>query len=161
MGTSALYFSACGLQRLAQLQGIAAQHLGGGLLAACGGDFTPQAEDADAEYERLVALGVEFFSPPNEITAGVNVVWHGAATSLAVPMALVGMAAFFGATVRAPVTAMVLVTEMTATTEVIVPMMAATAAAVLAAHLVGSPPIYDSLRERMPDEEAIERRGDG
>ena len=33
MGTSALYFSACGLQRLAQLQGIAAQHLGGGLLA--------------------------------------------------------------------------------------------------------------------------------
>ena len=93
-------------------------------------------------------------------TAGVNVVWHGAATSLAVPMALVGMAAFFGATVRAPVTAMVLVTEMTATTEVIVPMMAATAAAVLAAYVVGSPPIYDSLRERMPDEESIERRGD-
>ena len=29
--------------------------------------------DADAEYERLVALGVHFFSPPNEITAGVNV----------------------------------------------------------------------------------------
>ncbi len=58
-------------------------------------------------------------------------------------------------------TAMVLVTEMTATTEVIVPMMAATAAAVLAAYVVGSPPIYDSLRERMPDEESIERRGDG
>jgi len=91
-------------------------------------------------------------------TAGVNVVWSGAAISLAVPMALVGMAAFFGATVRAPVTAMVLVTEMTATTEVIVPMMAATAAAVLVAYLVGSPPIYDSLRERMPDEESIERR---
>lgn len=43
---------------------------------------------------------------------------------------------------------MVLVIEMTASTAVIVPMLAATAAAVLAAHLAGSPPIYDSLRER-------------
>jgi CIC family chloride channel protein len=48
---------------------------------------------------------------------------------------------------------------MTATTEVLVPMMAATAAAVLIAYVVGSPPIYDSLRERMPDGESIERRG--
>jgi CIC family chloride channel protein len=74
-------------------------------------------------------------------------------------MALVGMAAFFGATVRAPVTGLVLVAEMTATTEVLVPMMAATAAAVLAAYVVGSPPIYDSLRARMPDEASIEERG--
>ena len=68
-------------------------------------------------------------------------------------MALVGMAAFFGATVRAPVTAIVLVIEMTATTEAAIPMLAGTAAAVLTAYLVGSPPIYDSLRERMPPEE--------
>ncbi len=88
-------------------------------------------------------------------------VWPDDVSSLAVPMALVGMAAFFGATVRAPVTGMVLVVEMTATTEVLVPMMAATAAAVLTAYLVGSPPIYDSLRARMPDERSIERRGDG
>jgi CIC family chloride channel protein len=91
----------------------------------------------------------------------VNAVWPGHATSLAVPMALVGMAAFFAASVRAPVTGMVLVIEMTATTEVVVPMMAATAAAVLAAYLVGSPPIYDSLRKRMPDEASIQRRGGG
>jgi chloride channel protein, CIC family len=92
---------------------------------------------------------------------GFNAVWPGNTTQLAVPMALVGMAAFFGATVRAPVTGMVVVTEMTATTEVLVPMMAATAAAVLAAYVVGSPPIYDSLRERMPDEASIEKRGSG
>jgi CIC family chloride channel protein len=67
---------------------------------------------------------------------------------LVVPFAIVGMACFFTASVRAPVTGMVLVIEMTATTAVIVPMLAATAAAVLAAYLVGSPPIYDSLRER-------------
>ena len=67
-------------------------------------------------------------------------------------MAIVGMGAFFGATVRAPVTGIVLVIEMTATTSVAVPMLAATAAAVLAAELLRSPPIYDSLRERMPAE---------
>ena len=70
------------------------------------------------------------------------------ASSLALPMAVVGMSCFFGASVRAPVTGMVLVIEMTASTAVIVPMLAATAAAVLTAYLVGSPPIYDSLRER-------------
>jgi CIC family chloride channel protein len=50
---------------------------------------------------------------------------------------------------------------MTATTEVLVPMMAATAAAVLVANVLGSPPIYDSLRARMPDEASIEDRGRG
>lgn len=92
---------------------------------------------------------------------GVDAVWGGAATSLAIPMVLSGMAAFFAATVRAPVTALVLVAEMTATTQALVPMMAATASAVLAAYLVGTPPIYESLRARMPDEESIERRGRG
>ncbi|BBY31831.1 ClC family H(+)/Cl(-) exchange transporter [Mycolicibacterium sediminis] len=72
------------------------------------------------------------------------------AAALAVPIAIVGMTALFGATVRAPLTGIVLVVEMTATTSVVVPMIAATAAAVLAAELLRSPPIYDSLRERMP-----------
>ena len=83
---------------------------------------------------------------------GADVVLPGNQMSLVVPMAIVGMAAFFGATVRAPVTGIVIVVEMTATTSVVVPMLAATAAAVLAAELLQSPPIYDSLRERMPDE---------
>jgi CIC family chloride channel protein len=87
-----------------------------------------------------------------------DAMWPGDATQLAIPMALVGMAAFFGATVRAPLTGMVLVTEMTATTEVLVPTMAATVAAVLVANLIGAKPIYDSLRDRMPDEEPIEKR---
>jgi CIC family chloride channel protein len=50
---------------------------------------------------------------------------------------------------------------MTATTEVLVPMMAATAAAVFVAYLIGSPPIYESLRQRMPSEADIEDRGHG
>ncbi len=88
-----------------------------------------------------------------------DAVWPEGTTQLAIPMALVGMAAFFGATVRAPVTAMVLVTEMTATTATLVPMMVSTAAAVFIANVVGSLPIYDSLRQRMPDEASIEGRG--
>ena len=78
----------------------------------------------------------------------LGLMWPGNIAALAVPMAVVGMAAFFGATVRAPVTGMVLVIEMTASTAAIVPLLAATASAVLAAYLTGSPPIYDSLRER-------------
>ena len=78
----------------------------------------------------------------------VDLIWPGDIMFLAVPMAIVGMAAFFGASVRAPITGMVLVVEMTASTAAIVPMLAATGAAVLAAYLTGSPPIYDSLRER-------------
>ncbi|MCF8610504.1 ClC family H(+)/Cl(-) exchange transporter [Gordonia sp. HY285] len=78
-----------------------------------------------------------------------DVVLPGQQPSLTVAMAIVGMSALFGAVVRAPVTGVVLVMEMTATTTVTVPMLAATAAAVLVAQLVGSPPIYDSLRERM------------
>lgn len=73
----------------------------------------------------------------------------GVAPNLTIAMALVGMAAFFSATVRAPLTGIVLVSEMTATATLTIPMAAAAAAAVLVAQLVSSPPIYDSLRERM------------
>lgn len=73
----------------------------------------------------------------------------GVDSSLTIAMALVGMAAFFGAVVRAPITGVVIVIEMTATTSITVPMIAATAAAVVVAQLAGAPPIYDSLRERM------------
>jgi len=81
-----------------------------------------------------------------------DAVWPEDVASLAIPMALVGMAAFFAATIRAPLTGIVIVIEMTATTSVTVPMLAACAAAVLAANAVGSAPIYDSLRARTPPE---------
>ncbi|MGW0021841.1 chloride channel protein [Rhodococcus sp. NPDC003382] len=68
---------------------------------------------------------------------------------LGVSMAIVGMSAFFAATVRAPFTGIVLVIEMTAVSAITVPMAAASAAAVLVAQLAGSAPIYDSLRHRM------------
>jgi len=60
--------------------------------------------------------------------------------------ALVGMAAFFIAVVRAPVTGIVLVTEMTANVTMLLPMLGAGFMAMLVPTLLGNMPIYDSLR---------------
>jgi CIC family chloride channel protein len=62
--------------------------------------------------------------------------------------AVVGMAAFFTGVVQAPVTGIVLVIEMTASFTMLLPMLAACFAAMLIPNLLGTPPIYDSLRER-------------
>ena len=62
--------------------------------------------------------------------------------------AVVGMAAFFTAVVRAPVTGIVLVAEMTASFTLLLPMLGACFAAMVVPTLLGNAPIYDTLRER-------------
>jgi chloride channel protein, CIC family len=62
--------------------------------------------------------------------------------------AVVGIAAFFAGVVRAPITGIVLVTEMTASVTMLLPMLCACAAAMLTTTLLKEPPIYESLRER-------------
>ncbi len=59
--------------------------------------------------------------------------------------AVVGMAAFFTGVVQAPVTGIVLVTEMTAAFTTLLPMLAACFAAMLVAHLTRTSPVYDAL----------------
>ena len=61
--------------------------------------------------------------------------------------AVIGMAAFFTGVVRAPLTGIVLVTEMTAAVILLLPMMGACFVAMLVPTLLRDPPIYDSLRE--------------
>jgi len=61
--------------------------------------------------------------------------------------ALVGMAAFFAGVVRAPVTGIVLVTEMTGNVTMLLPMLGACFVAMLVPTLLRDAPIYDSLRE--------------
>ena len=68
--------------------------------------------------------------------------------SYGVMFAVVGMAAFFSAVVRAPLTGMILVTEMTETSTLLLPMLAACFSAMAVATVLGEPPIYDSLKER-------------
>ena len=65
-----------------------------------------------------------------------------------VAFAIMGMAAFFTGVVRAPVTGIVLIVEMTARFTMLLPMLGACFAAMLVPTLLGNAPIYDSLRER-------------
>jgi chloride channel protein, CIC family len=64
-------------------------------------------------------------------------------------LAVVGMAAFFTAVVRAPLTGVLLMVEMTASTQLIVPLLLGTAVATVVPTLLGSEPLYDTLRCRM------------
>ena len=85
--------------------------------------------------------------------AACGAIVHDIAPALApqpLVFAVVGMAAFFTAVVRAPLTGIVLVVEMTATTTLLVPLLAACFAAAATATLVKSEPIYDTLRARPP-----------
>jgi CIC family chloride channel protein len=62
--------------------------------------------------------------------------------------AVVGMAAFFTGVVRAPLTGIVLIIEMTAAFAMLLPMLGACFAAMLVAMLLRDTPIYEALRER-------------
>ena len=61
---------------------------------------------------------------------------------------IVGAAAFFTATVRAPITGLVLLVEMTGVSSLLVPMLATACGAFVGASLAGGRPIYDALREQ-------------
>jgi CIC family chloride channel protein len=96
------------------------------------------------------------FAPLLLVGAALGALVAGAANALlpgdplpVLGLTIVGMSTFFTAVVRAPLTGVVLIVEMTATTSLLVPMMIAAGAAVLSATLVKGPPIYDTLRERL------------
>lgn len=74
--------------------------------------------------------------------------WFPQLASDPASFAVTGMAAFFTATVRAPVTGIILVIELTASDTQLLAMLAACFAAMLAPTLLGNRPIYDSLGER-------------
>jgi CIC family chloride channel protein len=74
--------------------------------------------------------------------------WFPAVAADPTALGIVGMAAFFTAVVRAPVTGIILVIEMTASFTLLLPMLSACFAAMLVPNLLRSAPIYDSLRER-------------
>ena len=59
--------------------------------------------------------------------------------------AIVGMAAFFTGVVRAPITGIVLITEMTGSFTMLLPMLGACFAAMVMPTLLRNPPIYTSL----------------
>ncbi|QEW24032.1 H(+)/Cl(-) exchange transporter ClcA (plasmid) [Paracoccaceae bacterium] len=62
--------------------------------------------------------------------------------------AVVAMGAFFAGSVRAPLTGIVLVTEMTGGSALILPLLSASFGAMLVTEMLGEPPVYAQLRER-------------
>lgn len=72
----------------------------------------------------------------------------GDAAGVPIAYAVVGMAAFFTATVRAPVTGIVLIVELTGVANQILPMLWGCFAAMAIPTLFGSAPIYDMLKAR-------------
>ena len=81
--------------------------------------------------------------------------WFPGLAPYPMAFAVVGMAAFFTASVRAPVTGIVLITEMTASFTLLLPLVAACFAAMVVPTMMHTEPIYDSLREPA----AQQRRG--
>lgn len=86
--------------------------------------------------------------------------------------AVVGMAAFFTGVVRAPLTGIVLVSEMASNVALLLPMLGACFSALLVPTLLHDPPIYDSLRDKTlrreselltssPAAKDVERKGAG
>jgi chloride channel protein, CIC family len=108
------------------------------------GAFSYSAGTPGGLFAPLLVLGAQFG------------LFFGLACQLAVPslhvqpegFAVVGMAALFTGIVRAPLTGIVLATEMTADVTMLLPMLGACAMAMLTPTLIKDPPIYDSLRER-------------
>ncbi len=69
--------------------------------------------------------------------------------SHAVSFAIIGMTALFTAIVRAPLTGMILVTEMTANSVLLLPMLAACFSAMAMATILREQPVYEALKERV------------
>ena len=102
------------------------------------------------------------FSPMLLVGSAFGAVFGGAVHhfSLApsvtvIDFAVVGMAALFAASVRAPITGMALAIEMTGRSDLTLGMLAAAFGAMLLAMLMKSEPIYDSLKERMLEQEKV------
>jgi CIC family chloride channel protein len=100
-----------------------------------GGIFAPLLL-MGATVGALFATGVNFIVPID----------YAANTTA---FALVGMAALFTSVVRAPLTGVLLIVEMSGNVSLIPPLLIGSVASALVATLMGGQPIYDSLRARM------------
>jgi CIC family chloride channel protein len=110
------------------------------------GPFSYSAGTPGGLFAPLLAIGAVWGALVHGVVGPLLPALHAST------LAIVGMATFFAAVVRAPFTGIVLIVEMTATTTLLVPMLASSFAAVLVATALGNKPIYDSLRARMPQD---------
>jgi chloride channel protein, CIC family len=108
------------------------------------GPLAYAAQTPGGLFAPMLVVGATFGA-----TCGIAL--HALAPSLlpdATALTVVGMAGFFAATVRAPITGMTLALELTAVSTLFVPMLATCSVAAAIPTLMREPPIYDALRER-------------
>lgn len=98
-------------------------------------------------FAPLLALGAEIGFFFGLLIAGLFIPGEDA-QAMGMKFALIGMAAFFAAVVRAPLTGMILITEMTDNSELLLPMLAACFSAMAIAAVCRNEPIYDALKDR-------------
>jgi len=91
-------------------------------------------------------LGTMFASACDAVFPGGHLPYPSAA--------IIGMAAFFTAVVRAPLTGMILVLEMTGVSTLLLPLLGACFAAMVVPTLLGNRPIYDALSHNQKPESA-------
>lgn len=82
------------------------------------------------------------------IVGGSGRVFFPGLSALAPSLVIVGMAACFVAIVRAPLTGIVLIIEMTGRYQQMLPLLLACSVSYLVAEAVGSPPVYEALLKR-------------
>lgn len=108
------------------------------------GPFSYAAGTPGGLFAPLLVVGAAF----GALFAGVGAAFIPG-QFVAVNFAVVGMAALFTAIVRAPLTGITLIIEMTGRADLVLAMMTASLGVLLVTSLCGSEPIYDSLRQRM------------
>jgi CIC family chloride channel protein len=96
------------------------------------------------------ASGAVFAEILNRVMPGANVSPEACA--------IVGMGALFTASVRAPLTGIVLTVEMTGRADLSLGLLAASLTAMLVTMLIQSEPIYESLKRRMFSQAAVSPR---
>lgn len=109
------------------------------------GPWSYSAETPGGMFAPLLLLGTAF----GALFGGVAHHFIPNLSASNVEFAIVGMVALFAASVRAPLTGIVLAIEMTGRGDLTLVMLAAALGAMLVAMTLKSPPIYESLRERM------------
>lgn len=113
------------------------------LLRALLGSLSYAAGTPGGLFAPLLVLGAQM-----GLLFGAGCAWLFPDLGLSpVAFAVVGMAAFFTGVVRAPLTGIVLIVEMTAAFTLMLPMLGACFAAMLLPTLLRDTPIYESLRE--------------
>lgn len=94
------------------------------------------------------------FAPLLAVGTAVGALFGGLFGISPLTCAIIGMGAFFAATVRAPLTGIALTVEMTGRGDLTLGLLEASLMAMLIAMLLGSEPIYATLKRRMLEREA-------